>query len=175
MLPGRTTAVAIESIIQVVRNVNLNPFIDAANELVTEKCAVVFPGEMPKFNCRDLPIFVPLPGGFAYADYRLELIERWLSAHFYTVEFMVSSEQRAGDVQQRFQGRTGQGLDSSLYGQHAQMLDTMGALAVLNNGQNKYAKIPTAILQGVNVGIVALGSRPRRSRFPWGGGWGSGW
>jgi hypothetical protein len=168
--PGRTTATAIESIIDVAPGDVLDPFIDTANELVTEKCAVVFPGSI--LSDTSPPTYVPAPNGFMYSDYRLELIERWLSAHFYGIFSQVTTMEKAGSVASAFQGKSGMALDLTFWGQQALMLDTMGALAVMSNAAQKYAKVPPGLLQGVQIGVVWMGIK--RRPFPWfgGGSWG---
>jgi len=168
MLPGRTTADAVRAIIQTIKSVDLDPYIDAANELVSERCTGIFPGTLDTLNKQDLPSYVPAPGGFQYSAYRLELIERWLSAHFYAVMDPRSVMEGAGSVKQELQGKVDLGLRSSLYGQQAMRLDTQGALAILDNSMNKYTKVPAAAVQ-TPIGITFLGRR-RRPNF-WGGGW----
>lgn len=115
--PGRTTPDKVKSIIDVdIRlinqravNVDLLDFIDPANELITEIC---------------------LPVG--YTDERLELIERWLSAHFYTVLSPRANRERVSSLQAQYQSKVDLGFDTSHYGQTAMRLDTNGGLARLN-------------------------------------------
>ncbi len=90
------------------------PFIAVANGLVTELCTGT-PGPTP-----------------AYDDTRLELIERWLSAHFYTNRDPRLTNEKAGSVGGSYQSATDLGFDTSHYGQMAMRLDTNGALAKLN-------------------------------------------
>lgn len=147
MLPGRTSAGLVEAIIETdVTFGSLDPWIDFANELVTELCA---------------PLVLPGTTTPAYNSYRLELIERWLSAHAYTVlDPRLVQESVAGGVMQITQGKIDLGLKSSIYGQNAMRLDTQGALAVFDNGLNKYAKVPAAILKGLAIGVTHLGPDP---------------
>ena len=58
----RTTSSDVEGIIEVDASISLDPFIETANAFVTECCSSVS----------------------TYDATRLELIERWLSAHMYT-------------------------------------------------------------------------------------------
>jgi len=168
MFPGRTTLTAVEGIIDVAPGDVLDPFIDTANELVTEKCAIVFPGTQQGTDSNGFPVYTPLPGGFTYSPYRLELIERWLSAHFYGIFSQVTTSEKAGSVAASFQGKTNLGLDLTFWGQQAMRLDTMGALAVMNNGQEQYAKVPPGILAGVNIGANVLGGKRKPGfYFPW--------
>jgi len=110
----RTTSAAVALIIEVDANINLTSFIEVANALVTECCSAD-----------------------DYDATRLELIERWLSAHVYTIRDMRASEERAGAVSERKQSAVALGFDSSHYGQMAMRLDTKGGLAVLNEQMKK--------------------------------------
>jgi len=110
----RTTSAAVALIIDVDDDIALTPFIEVANALVTECCST------DDYNAT-----------------RLELIERWLSAHVYTIRDMRSSEERAGTVSERKQSMVGLGFDTSHYGQMAMRLDTKGGLAALNSRTKK--------------------------------------
>lgn len=107
---ARTTSTAVSAIIEVDSTITLTPFIEAANALVTECCGSVSD----------------------YDSTRLELIERWLSAHFYTVRDMRAEQEKAGSVSQKLQSKVDLGFDTSHYGQMAMRLDTNGGLASLN-------------------------------------------
>jgi len=106
----RTSAVAIEAIIEVDSGVDLTPFITVANALVTEVCAVVS----------------------TYDADRLELIERWLSAHFYTVLNPRYTAEKIASIAVNYQSAIDLGFNSSHYGQVAMRLDTNGGLAKLD-------------------------------------------
>lgn len=121
-LPGRTTATAVKGIITTVVSANLDPYIDSANELVTEVCA-------SQLAADGVTAF--------YSTARLELIERWLAAHFYTIFDPRSASEKVSVITQRLQGKIDLGLDSSLYGQNAMRLDTKGGLAAMNNAMKK--------------------------------------
>lgn len=78
-------------------------------------------------------------------DPRLEMIERWLSAHFYAhADQLMKQEQTAG-ASGTYQGNTGMGFLSTQYGQSAVNLDLTGALARKNSdvslGTSKKAKM----------------------------------
>ena len=110
----RTTAEDVQGIIEVDASIipddaSMLPFITVANELVTEYCV-----------------------GQGYTDARLELIERWLSAHFYTIRDMRAESEKAGPVSAKYQSKVDLGFDSSHYGQTAMRLDTQGGLSRLN-------------------------------------------
>ncbi len=55
-------------------------------------------------------------------------IEAYLAAHFITLRDQRTMKEEADGVRFTFEGKTGQGLDGSKYGQAAQDLDTTGAL-----------------------------------------------
>jgi hypothetical protein len=133
-VPYRTTAQEVSELLGEDVATVQDVFLLSANEMVTELC-------------------VPM----GYTDVRLELIERYLAAHFYTVEnTRADMEGIAGGPSEHLQGKTEEGLRSSLYGQAAMRLDTKGALAVMDNGQLKYAKPPAAVA-GKGVGILYVG------------------
>lgn len=124
---ARTNDSAVEGIVEVDPTIDLEPFIATANELVTELC---------------------VPEG--YTDVRLELIERWLAAHFYSIRATRSAQEQAGSVIEFFQYKVDIGLDVTLHGQQAQQLDTAGALAALNAQTNDGVKrrAPNVIYMG---------------------------
>lgn len=115
---SRTTAALVRGIIDAPTTDDLDPFIAIANELVTEKCADVE----------------------SYGTARLELIERWLSAHFYTVYSPRTTQEKAGSVGETYQSKVDLGLNSSHYGQTAMRLDTNGGLAALDASTKKGGK-----------------------------------
>jgi hypothetical protein len=106
---SRTTAAAVQAIIQTKSSISLTPFIEAANALVTECCTST---------------------DYTVAD--LEKIERWLSAHLYTNRDPRRSQDKVDVIGATYQGQTGLGFDSSFYGQTAMRLDYKGGLAALN-------------------------------------------
>ena len=115
----RTTRAEVEEIIELDASViptdaALLPFITVANELVTECCVTNGPAT-------------------AYDATRLELIERWLTAHLYTNRDPRVTEERAGSVSVSYQSKLALGFDTSHYGQTAMRLDTNGGLAALND------------------------------------------
>lgn len=108
----RTTPAAVRLIIETDDDAipDLDPFIEIANALVTECCADVE----------------------TYDATRLELIERWLSAHFYAIRDPRAASERAGKVGQSNQYKVDLVLFVTTYGQQALALDTAGGLAALN-------------------------------------------
>ena len=111
---ARTTGTLVAGIIEIDPTfdlaVDLDPFIFPANELVTEAC-----------------------GNYGHSAGRLEIIERYLSAHFYTLRDPRPVSERAGSVSATYQSKVDLNLSTSHYGQTAMVLDTSGGLADLNN------------------------------------------
>lgn len=121
---ARTTATQVKQIIEVdtgiiASDADLDPFIDVANELVTEMCT----GD----NGPDTD----------YTSSRLELIERWLTAHFYAVRDPRSRNEKVDVLSVSYEGKTGLGLDHTRYGQQVKMLDTNGGLARMDYANKK--------------------------------------
>jgi hypothetical protein len=112
---ARTTSEQVAAVIEVDATINLTPFIEMANQLVTEACTGVNGPSTP------------------YAESRLELIERWLAAHFYTVRDPRAVTEKAGAVSATVQSAVDLGFDTSHYGQSAMRIDTNGGLARINN------------------------------------------
>jgi hypothetical protein len=108
----RTSEDQVSAVIDVSSGDDLTAYIDTANTLVTERCTAS-----------------------GYSDLRLELIERWLTAHFYACN-------RRRTLQEGVSGGANEGFDpiktdlffdNTVYGQQALMLDTAGNLAALQN------------------------------------------
>lgn len=128
---SRTTSAAVEAIIDVDSSISVTPFIEAANALVTEVCGDVS----------------------SYDSTRLELIERWLSAHFYATRDMVTTRERADRVEATYMSKVDLGFDLTHYGQMAMRLDTNGGLANLN------LRIKKGLLNiSSGVGVTWLGT-----------------
>ena len=108
---ARTTPTNIGKIVEVDNSVSvdLEPFITAANELVTECCA-----------------------GAGYSDARLELIERYLAGHFYVIRDPRVSSESAGVSASYLNPSVGFNLKGTKEGQQALSLDTAGGLAALS-------------------------------------------
>jgi hypothetical protein len=101
--------VVVAGIIEVDASIPLTPFIEVANQLVTDVC-----------------------GEFDYTSEKLELIERWLSAHFYAIRDPRIAREQAGPVSAQYQYKVDLNLAQTTYGQQAMLLDTEGGLAALN-------------------------------------------
>jgi len=115
----RATEELVGEIIVVGDDADLTPFIEVANELVTEKCT-----------------------SSGYSAGRLILIETWLAAHFYACTLnKQKSSVNLSDVSVNYQSKIDLGLSLTHYGQMAMQMDTAGNLAALNqailNGTRK--------------------------------------
>lgn len=116
---ARTTSSAVEQVLlgdyASDSSPSLTPFIEAASAVVdrVETCS------------DDKEI--------ALSDAELELIERWLAAHFYAMTDQPYAETETLTSRAKFQGQTGMGLDASKYGQMAKVLDYSGCLAEVGN------------------------------------------
>lgn len=126
----RTTAEAVEKIIKVKTGDDLTPFIETANSMVTDLCT-----------------------DSGYSDEKLELIERWLSAHYYATYKPRTIQESVEGVAEQFEGRTQVGLGNSRYGQQAMVLDYKGNL-----------KIADARRGRIKATIMQLGPRRDRDR-----------
>lgn len=109
----RTTAELVGGIIEVDVNISLDPFLTTASTLVDDV----------ELNDSSL------------TDARLELIERWLAAHFYCMRDPRAVSERAGPVSATYQSKVDLRLNLSHYGQMAIILDTSGYLRSLSSGR----------------------------------------
>lgn len=111
----RTTATAVGLIIEVDANISLDSFIETASSLVDDVAAASSPPTAT----------------------RLELIERWLSAHFYAMRDPRPTGEKAGPVSANYQSKVDLGLKTSHYGQMAISLDPTGVLLNAFKGKRK--------------------------------------
>lgn len=123
----RTTYEAVAQIIEVDATIStdLVPFIETASHLVTRVCT-----------------------NTGYDAIDLELIERWLAAHFYAIRDPRYLVERAGSVLAEYQNKVDLGLDVTTYGQQAMRLAYFGELANLNE------KIKSGKIQPISVSWV---------------------
>lgn len=119
---GRTTSAQVEKIIEVESGDDLTPFIETANSLVTDCCS-----------------------DSGYTSVKLELIERWLAAHFYAQLKPRSQSENVG-VGVSYQSAVSLGFNNTHYGQMALRLDTAGGLAQLE----------ATTKEGKGLGIVSV-------------------
>lgn len=124
-MANRTTPSAVKKIIETDDTIStdLASFIETANQIVTDCC-----------------------GGAGYTDAKLELIERWLSAHFYAIRDPRTSKEGAGSVNATYRSKVDLNLALTHYGQQAMLIDTEGGLAALNGRATKgKAKVTPSI------------------------------
>ena len=70
--------------------------------------------------------------GITLTDEEIELLERWLSAHLYTMSDKALTTKSTLSASGSFHGQTGMGFEASLYGQTAIRLDPSGCLAAID-------------------------------------------
>jgi hypothetical protein len=112
----RTTTTAVEGILEESPSLTLTPFIESASYLVDKACATATQAD----------------GSAYYTATDLELIERWLSAHFYHVAATRANREEAGSVAETKRSKVDLRLNLTHYGQHAMLLDVAGGLTTLN-------------------------------------------
>lgn len=117
----RTTPLLVQGIIEVDTSIPVDPFIEAATMLIDRVVATALDED-------DLPY---------YTAPQLEIIERWLSAHFYAVRDPRAVTEGAGSVIARYESHVELNLNNTRYGQQAMLLDSAGGLAALNNDMKK--------------------------------------
>ena len=115
---SRTTNELVAGIIELDASIVLDPFIAAANALVTEIAA-----------------------DSGHDEERLTLIETWLAAHFYTVRDPRPTSEKAGPVSVSYQSAVTFNLSTSHYGQMAMVLDTSGLLRSLSANKKRTASV----------------------------------
>lgn len=113
---ARTNSDKVAAIIEVDDAIPLGPFIDAANELVTEVCATI------------LDVHTKAP---YYSDVRLEMIETWLTAHFYAIRDPRLTSVAPTGLSVSYESQVALGFNLTRYGQQALRLDTKSGLATL--------------------------------------------
>jgi hypothetical protein len=117
----RTSEAAVKKILLIDYDsdaaTDLSPFIDTASAVVdrVEACAIA--------------------KGKALSATELELIERWLSAHFYGQSDQPYTSRSTAGASGQFQGRTDMGFDSTKYGQSAIRIDYSGCLLNIDKRQ----------------------------------------
>lgn len=111
----RTTSELVRALLGVADSVDVDPYIDTATMLV-DKVATCANGSM--------------------SDQQLELIERWLSAHFGSVSSAGRvKRKKIGDAELEFWDTKGNmGVSSTFFGQQALAIDTSGCLTRLAVG-----------------------------------------
>jgi hypothetical protein len=110
----RTTESAVRGILvgHYDGSTGLHPFIDTATVLV------------------DRIVTADVDGIMTAAA--LELVERYLAAHFYAHADQIAQSRSTGAASGQFGGQTAMGFDATLYGQTAKRLDATGLLVNLD-------------------------------------------
>lgn len=128
-----TTPTLVQGLIDTDPTVDLTPFIASADSLIVNVCLPSYQAIMIDPNLSAL----------------MELIERWLSAHFYTILDNQLQMAKAGQGHVIFMQKIDYGLKCSMYGQQAMRLDYLGLLAALDNTTN--------IKRQINLGMFWMG------------------
>lgn len=110
----RTTIELVKALIETEEDFDLTPFVETASSIVDVLVSKANP---------------------ALTDKKLELIERWLSAHCYATYDPRPTDEKAGPVSATYESNTDLFLSNSKYGQMAINLDTSGYLRSLNKGR----------------------------------------
>ncbi len=109
-MPVRTDAERVRKILyDPLEEDDYEPHIEAASLLVDELCVDT--------------------SDHTYTDARKEMIERYLAAHFFTVQTGQVTEEQAGPVREKVAFKIDLYLNNTKYGQQAIVLDTAGNLA----------------------------------------------
>ena len=122
---ARTTSNAVKELLQpggdydTVRNPSLTPFIQSATVVV------------------DRVQTAAAANGRTLNSTELELIERWLAAHYYASSDQPYTSRSTAGASGSFQGQTGMYLEGTKYGQMAITLDYSGYLYSISSGPNR--------------------------------------
>lgn len=120
-MAARTTAASVKGVLlkdyDSANAPDLTPFIDAATNLVDQVSA----GASDK--------------SITLSSTTLELVERWLAAHFYAMSDQTLAQKNTGKAGGRFHGQTGMFLTATKYGQSAMSIDYSGVLRAMNDGR----------------------------------------
>ena len=98
---SRTSSTAVESIIDGTPEKTLTPFIDAANLMVTNLCSA----------------------DTDYSANDLEMIERYLAAHFYQITIVPADSADTGNASESKRSKIDMGLNLTHFGQMAMRFD----------------------------------------------------
>jgi hypothetical protein len=122
----RTTIALVAGIIEVDEEIPLAPFISAASSLVDRISNYAV--------ANNLLVDGPNSDDKTREE-KLQEIETFLSAHFYTLRDPRSVSEGAGGVSVSYQSRVDLRLFTSHYGQMACVLDETGILEQINSGK----------------------------------------
>lgn len=130
----RTTAELVAGIIEVDESISLVPFISAASSLVDRIRDKSSDMEPPVLQDGE-------ESGDKTRDEKLQEIETFLAAHFYTLRDPRATQEVAGPVQATYQSKVDLRLFTSHYGQMAAALDETGLLEQINTGKQKARRV----------------------------------
>lgn len=125
-----TTALAVQGIIEHDVDIPLDPFIETASMLIDRLLVPVLDDDNSPY----------------YNNVQLEVIERWLSAHFYAVRDPRTAFEGVGKVQASFESKVGLNLNNTRYGQTVLYLDTSGTFAALQEQAEEGGKIKPQVV-----------------------------
>lgn len=113
-----TTYEAVSKIVAIKESITTDaaPFIETAHYLVTKLCQPATDED----------------GNLYHNATSLELVERWLSAHFYSIRDVRADTEKADVVQRKVQYKVDLNLNQTQYGQQAMLIDISGELATWN-------------------------------------------
>ncbi len=114
-----TTFAQVEKIIEIDSNITTDAaeFIETANHLVVRL---------------GLPTATDSSGAVYHDATSLELVERWLTAHFYAVRDPRVVREAAGSVSAQYESKVDLYLENTRYGQQALLVDHSGKLSDWN-------------------------------------------
>ena len=115
---ARVTEPEVEKILHNPDEVDVEPFITAANLVVTQNLS-----------------------GTILSTAELKEIERWLAAHLAGMRIRQEDSIKVGDASAKFTGTYGLGLDNTQYGQQVKVLDRTGILASLAQPRAKFSTV----------------------------------
>jgi len=108
----RVTEAQVREIVQTDPTLSIAPFLELANVLVDD------------IHSNDSETLL--------SDTLLIQLEKLLAAHYYLLRDPMYKSKKTGQAEGEFQGETGKGFDSTLFGQAAKSLDRTGYLASMD-------------------------------------------
>jgi hypothetical protein len=130
---ARTTAELVTALFEegtVDDGVDLTPYIEASSMVVDRVVATAKDDY----------------GSDYYNNIQLEIIERWLAAHYFSVRSPASVFEGAGKVQSSYESKVDLNLNNTRFGQAALSLDTAGGLARLQQSLLKGGRIKPLVV-----------------------------
>lgn len=107
----RSTEAEVKEIIETsLTDEQVAPFLKSANLLVTSVLT-----------------------GQGYSDVVMADVERWLAAHFVSIRDPRAIKEKIGDAEDTYQGKFGEGLKGTSYGQQVLLIEYKGILAEISS------------------------------------------